>query len=110
MASVMTVRDFSQIFDAYAQFEESIVGAKMEQVEASSKDPNAALEDDIELDVELRLARLERLMERRPFLVNSVLLRQNPNNVHEWLKRVKLFKGNHVKVSSALMCPQAVCW
>ena len=33
-------------------------------------------------------------MERRPELVSSVLLRQNPHNVHEWHKRVKLFTGN----------------
>jgi len=26
-------------------------------------------------------------------LTPSVLLRQNPHNVHEWLKRVKLFEG-----------------
>jgi len=38
--------------------------------------------------VDLRLARLEHLMERRPLLLSSVLLRQNPHNVVEWLKRV----------------------
>jgi pre-mRNA-splicing factor SYF1 len=26
------------------------------------------------------------------------LLRQNPNNVHEWEKRVALWKDNHAKV------------
>ena len=31
-------------------------------------------------------------MERRPKLVNSVLLRQNPHNCAEWLKRVDLMK------------------
>jgi hypothetical protein len=41
------------------------------------------------VDVELRLARLEHLMERRPLLLSSVLLRQNPHNVVEWLKRVR---------------------
>ena len=40
-----------------------------------------------------RLARLEHLMERRPELLSSVMLRQNPHNVHEWHKRVKLFEG-----------------
>ena len=29
MATVMTVRDFTQIFDAYAQFEESLVTRRM---------------------------------------------------------------------------------
>ena len=32
-------------------------------------------------------------MERRPELLSSVMLRQNPHNVHEWHKRVKLFEG-----------------
>ncbi|GJP42019.1 hypothetical protein CLOM_g1622 [Closterium sp. NIES-68] len=45
-------------------------------------------------DVDLRLARLEALMERRPELVSAVLLRQNPHNVHEWHKRAKLFQSN----------------
>jgi pre-mRNA-splicing factor SYF1 len=48
-------------------------------------------------DVDLRLARLEYHMERRPELVSSVMLRQNPHNVHEWLKRVKLFEGKPTK-------------
>ncbi|KAG7263622.1 hypothetical protein CRUP_012857 [Coryphaenoides rupestris] len=41
------------------------------------------------------LARFEQLIARRPLLLNSVLLRQNPHNVHEWHKRVKLYDGTH---------------
>jgi len=52
--------------------------------------------DDVEL--ELGLARLEDLMERRPLLLNSVLLRQNPHNVLEWHKRVKLYEGKPTEV------------
>lgn len=37
-----------------------------------------------------RMARLEDLLNRCPFLVNSVMLRQNPHNVPEWQKRVRL--------------------
>ena len=44
-----------------------------------------------------RLVRLEHLMERRPELLSSVMLRQNPHNVHEWHKRAKLFAGNPTK-------------
>lgn len=47
-----------------------------------------------DIDLELRLARFEQLIARRPLLLNSVLLRQNPHNVHEWHKRVKLYDGN----------------
>lgn len=85
--TVITVRDFTQVFDAYAQFEKNLISSKMESMEETG----ASEEDDLEL--ELRLARLENLMERRPLLLNSVLLRQNPHNVHEWHKRVKLFEG-----------------
>lgn len=117
--SVVTVRDFSIVFDAYSQFEESILAAKMEQAGLSNDREQIEQVDEVELDpnrlatfeewikkpfwlneendVDLRLARLENLMERRPELVSSVLLRQNPHNVHEWHKRVKLFAGNPTK-------------
>ena len=50
------------------------------------------LDEDDDLELEMRLARLEYLMDRRPLLLNRVLLRQNPHNVQEWLKRVKLYE------------------
>ncbi|VVD00889.1 unnamed protein product [Leptidea sinapis] len=86
--TVTTVRDFTQVFDAYAQFEELSLSKKMEEV---AKKPHPSEDDDI--DLELRLARFEYLMERRLLLLNSVLLRQNPHNVAEWHKRVKLYEG-----------------
>lgn len=103
--TVITVRDFSQVFDAYAQFEETMISSKMESMPtdgAPSAEGDLMIQylqsitlilytDDLEL--ELRLARLESLMERRPLLLNSVLLRQNPHNVNEWHKRVKLHEG-----------------
>ncbi|KAF8983985.1 hypothetical protein BGZ46_009026 [Entomortierella lignicola] len=94
ITSVMTVRDFTQVFDAYAEFEESVISAKMEAAEVAEAEGEEV--DQIELD--MRLMRLERLMERRPFLVNEVLLRQNPNSVHEWQKRVELWGDNVQKV------------
>ena len=51
-----------------------------------------------DIDLELKLERYEDLMDRRPLLLNSVLLRQNPHNVHEWHKRVKLFDGKPKEV------------
>uniref|UniRef100_F6SBF1 Suppressor of forked domain-containing protein n=1 Tax=Ciona intestinalis TaxID=7719 RepID=F6SBF1_CIOIN len=86
--TVTTVRDFTQIFDAYAQFEETVISSKMEQMTNNPSDD----QDEDDTDIELRLARFEHLMDRRPLLLNSVLLRQNPHNVLEWLKRVELFK------------------
>lgn len=98
LTSVMTVRDFSLVYDALVQFEESLITARMEQgdSEAPAADIRAetfVLEDDGD-DLDMRLARLERLVERHPELLNSVVLRQNPHNVHEWHKRVKLFPND----------------
>lgn len=45
-------------------------------------------------DLELALARAEDLTARRPILLNRVLLRQNPDDVGEWLKRARLYKEN----------------
>ncbi|CAG8523295.1 12229_t:CDS:10, partial [Ambispora gerdemannii] len=96
IATVMTVRDFTQIFDAYAEFEETVITHKMEEAAERAEQGKEDPEED--LDLELRLVRFEQLMNRRPFLVNDVLLRQNPNNVHEWEKRVELWKDNAEKV------------
>ncbi|XP_003745749.1 pre-mRNA-splicing factor SYF1 [Galendromus occidentalis] len=89
MSSVLTVRDFAQIFDAYSQFEYTVISKLM------AKDTMSPEE---ELDLELKLSRYEYLMNRRPLLLNSVLLRQNPHSVHEWLKRVKLLEDDPVEV------------
>ncbi|CAI9087637.1 OLC1v1021756C1 [Oldenlandia corymbosa var. corymbosa] len=116
MASVVTVRDFSVIFDAYSQFEETAIStiledtSENEDVEGEAnrdeeEDPFNVdkliedcktfwLGDDVTLkDVDLRLERLENLLKRRPKLANSVQLRQNPHNVEQWHRRVKLFNG-----------------
>ncbi|DBA80302.1 TPA: hypothetical protein ACH3X2_007432 [Trebouxia sp. C0005] len=103
LTTVTTVRDFSLIFDTLTQFEESLIGHKMAQMGDESEDEtpddeeddgrNFLLSDDGK-DIDLRIARLEHLMERRPELLSSVMLRQNPHAVHEWHKRVKLFEGN----------------
>ncbi|GIZ03671.1 pre-mRNA-splicing factor SYF1 [Caerostris extrusa] len=78
ITTVMTVRDFTQVFDAYSQCEEKKIQVLIENIEN---------EEDT-LDFDLRIAWLDYLMERRALLLNSVLLRQNPNNVHEWHQRI----------------------
>lgn len=122
MTTVITVRDFSVIFDAYSQFEESMLSIKMENMDLSDDEDDEENENEEkeeeeddrlnfeklkksidtfwlkdDKDVDLRLARLEYLMDRRPELANSVLLRQNPHNVEQWHRRVKLFEGNPTK-------------
>ncbi|CAH2044591.1 unnamed protein product [Thlaspi arvense] len=125
MMKVVTVRDFSVIFDVYSRFEESTVAKRMEMMSSSDEEDEMeedGVEDDEDVrlnfslsvkelqrkilngfwlnddnDVDLRLARLEELMNRRPALANSVLLRQNPHNVEQWHRRVKIFEGNAAK-------------
>ncbi|CAM9403150.1 unnamed protein product [Chrysoparadoxa australica] len=97
--TVMTVKDFTVVFDAYTQFEESVLTAKMQM--AGEEEEEEGADDDLDADgddVGLRLARLENLLERRPLLVSSVLLRQNPHNCYEWAKRVKLFSDDPRRV------------
>ena len=71
---------------------------KMEEMQESEETPS----EEEELVVDLFMARFEDLMERRPLLLNSVLLRQNPHNVVEWLKRVELLEGKPNEVINTL--------
>ena len=97
IASVLTIRDFTQIFDAYAEFSESLLSAMMESLESPDEDEeDDAKETERELDV--RMKEFEALMDRRPFLVNDVLLRRNSNDVQEWEKRVALWGDDDEKV------------
>ncbi|GBG31829.1 Pre-mRNA-splicing factor SYF1 [Hondaea fermentalgiana] len=144
MRAVNTVRDFSTIFDAYVQYQEAMLTAKMDlfgddeeedgdeardnntdsgtgssAIEGGTENDKAAAETAIEgpeakrrrttaitepfyhinadsedkvNDVDLRLAQLSFIIDQRPFLLNEVVLRQNPHNVQEWLNRAKLFR------------------
>lgn len=94
IGDVITVRDFSIIFDAYVKVEEGILTAMME-LQNDVDDAGNAIPDENAQSVEEGLAQLENLLEKRPLLLNAVVLRQNPNNVHEWLKRTELVATEH---------------
>ncbi|KAI5477842.1 pre-mRNA-splicing factor SYF1 [Pseudohyphozyma bogoriensis] len=89
ISSVLTLRDFTQIFDSYAEFSESYISSLMEAME----------DEDDEKEVEVKMREFEELMDRRPFLVNEVMLRRNPNDVVEWEKRVALHGTDDEKVA-----------
>lgn len=105
--SVNTVRDFSLLFDAYLQLEQGLVEHAVQNMEddLDEEDDNAENHDNDDWDIllestaaskvadmELALRKAEHLTQRRPLLLNAVLLRQNPMNVPEWLKRAELFR------------------
>ncbi|GAA5857946.1 hypothetical protein JCM8547_006632 [Rhodosporidiobolus lusitaniae] len=95
--SVVTLKDFTQVFDAYAEFEEGYISGLMEGLAAEDVDEEEREEDERDLDE--RMKAFEELMDRRPFLVNEVLLRRNPNDVLEWEKRVALYGTDDEKVA-----------
>lgn len=99
VTTVMTVRDFTLVFDSYAEFEESIIGALMDA--AATRSGKGVVDEDADFDLDIRMMRFEQLMDRRPFLINDVLLRQNPNNVPEWEKRIALWGDNKHEVVQA---------
>uniref|UniRef100_A0AC35TLN3 Suf domain-containing protein n=1 Tax=Rhabditophanes sp. KR3021 TaxID=114890 RepID=A0AC35TLN3_9BILA len=92
--SVRTVRDFSQIFDGYAKVLENQCARKMESIIKCKPSQQA----DMQVELELVVSRFESLMGRRDLMLNSVLLRQNPNNAAEWLKRTHLHGNNPKKI------------
>lgn len=94
--TVVTLRDFSVVFDAGVEFEESVISSLMDSL-AEEEEEEEKTETEGELDE--RMKYFEELMDRRPFLVNEVLLRRNPNDVQEWEKRVVLYGADAQKVS-----------
>ncbi|KAG7395224.1 Pre-mRNA-splicing factor SYF1 [Phytophthora boehmeriae] len=99
--TVVTVRDFSMIFDAYVKFIEAMLTAEMDLAAGGDEEEDDEEEED-EVDHQAQVDRLlkvyEDVAERRPLLLNSVLLRQNPHNVREWEKRVELVQSDLQKV------------
>ena len=66
--------------------------------EKNNKDINTSTSNDdnnnnnILNDGKFNFIRVNNLIQRRPFLLNSTILRRNPNNCNEWLKRIDLIK------------------
>lgn len=102
--TVKTVRDFTQIFDAYAETSENVIAFMMDELTEEGGDEEADAEDqeetreDKEAELDRRMQEFEELIERRPLLVNDVLLRRNPDDVQEWEKRVMLYGDNDEKI------------
>ncbi|KAH9004910.1 spliceosome complex protein [Lactarius hatsudake] len=90
IATVLTIRDFTQIFDCLCRIQ------RLADPDEEDEDFDAK-ETEEELDAKMK--EFEELMDRRPFLVNDVLLRRNPNDVQEWEKRVALWGQNDEKVA-----------
>jgi pre-mRNA-splicing factor SYF1 len=96
VTSVMTNRDFTIVFDNYVEAEEAQIGIKFE--EAAHRQAKGISDPDADADLDIRVARFETLMGRRPFLYNDLQLRQNPHNVKDWKTRVLLWGDNKKEI------------
>ncbi|EMS58527.1 Pre-mRNA-splicing factor SYF1 [Triticum urartu] len=74
-----TVKDFRMVFDAYLHFEHAMAAAELELGQADTVDVQDCWLADRD-STDLAMARLERLLERRPELLNSA-----------WHERAKIF-------------------
>lgn len=102
MEKVFLVRDFAQIFDSYAKMEETILEIVIEDAVKIKKSSNKKEKKDnksteigqgsVPNEVLIQMANLRSLLERHGFLLNDVLLRQNPHSVDDWLARVSLVR------------------
>lgn len=68
----------------------------MNELESPENDEAAA---EIEARLDAGIQGFETLIDRRPFLVNEVLLRRNPHDVQEWEKRIALWGDDDQKVA-----------
>ena len=96
MTTAMTVRDFMLIYDTYTAFEEESTNILLQ--EADARQNAGVVDEDADFLLDIRMMRYENLLDRRPFLLNDVHLRQNPDNVADWEKRVALWGDNKTEV------------
>ncbi|KAF9452876.1 TPR-like protein [Macrolepiota fuliginosa MF-IS2] len=96
LKNVLTVRDFNQIFDSYGEFGQSLMDALMESLK-DEEDEEEMAETEKELDQQMK--DFEELADRRPFLLNDVMVRRNPNDVQEWEKRIALWGEDDERVA-----------
>lgn len=88
-----TLKDFTLLFDIYTEFEQSLVIKLEEQLESNPSDT-------LSKKFEYRIALLEKFIDDRELMINDMKLRQDPNNLDEWLIRVDLFNDTKQKLSA----------
>lgn len=91
--SVITIRDFALIYEAYSEFLYGMVSSYVER-RKNKEGKITAHEQEL---FELTVARYDHLLERQPLLTSDVLLRQNPHSVNEWHNRISLFEDKPKK-------------
>eukprot|EP01053_Blabericola_migrator_P004377 Blabericola_migrator_1__4376@NODE_234_length_11037_cov_77_854421_g199_i0_p2_GENE_NODE_234_length_11037_cov_77_854421_g199_i0NODE_234_length_11037_cov_77_854421_g199_i0_p2_ORF_typecomplete_len796_score164_80Suf/PF05843_14/8_4e05Suf/PF05843_14/62Suf/PF05843_14/0_00023Suf/PF05843_14/6_2e13Suf/PF05843_14/4_7e07TPR_15/PF13429_6/3_6e02TPR_15/PF13429_6/1_5e02TPR_15/PF13429_6/2_7e02TPR_15/PF13429_6/0_047TPR_15/PF13429_6/38TPR_15/PF13429_6/9_2e05TPR_15/PF13429_6/34TPR_MalT/PF17874_1/6_2e03TPR_MalT/PF1787 len=78
LSEVRSTADFKVVFESYARFLEAGIVAL--QSHGGSV-----------LEIKYQIQKLESLLDSREDFLSSVRIRRNPNDVYEWLNRIKLF-------------------
>ena len=89
LGSAKRVADFAVVWDAYTQFEDQVIAQSIALLE---HEQDGRAKEDEERVLDMQLARYEYLIQRNPLLVSSVFLRQDPHNVHQWFRRVRVLE------------------
>jgi pre-mRNA-splicing factor SYF1 len=92
--SVLTIRDFTMIYDSYTELQETIVTKLMNRINALEE--LGELNVGLGQELDFKLERFEKLMDSREYLLDDVRIRQNPNNVDNWLHKASLYPQNQI--------------
>lgn len=109
MGNVFLIRDFAQIFDSYAKMEETILEILIEdavKADKKTKKKKGSINQESEnvpKTVLIQMGNFRSLLERHGFLLNDVLLRQNPHSVDDWLNRINLVRQSSNDQIEAVM-------
>ena len=98
LQKVWMVRDFAQVFDAYAKMEETLVAIQIERLNRSKAKKAKKASSASSESLTVQLVDFEALLQRHALLLNAVLLRQNPHSVADWIKRAQLLPQSRAAV------------
>ena len=98
------IPDFTYIYDAFLNYFEETISVKMnifdakcnnersEQTDTESSFYTLNVNSEYNInDIDLQLSKMESLLESRLLLCNSVLIRKNPHDCTEWIRRAEIF-------------------
>ena len=89
---IKTVKDFHIVFNAYITFEKDMYDSIQKGQYSTNGEDGQIVSSSSNIDAELekQLARMDKLLSRRPFILSDVILWSSPNDVDQWLKRIAL--------------------
>ena len=101
IASVMTINDFSIIYDSYTKYLESCCEIYIEQLNEVTSSVDT---DTIDTKLQQCISKLDELVDNRDILINDVLLRQNNQSVQTWKKRIQLLHKHNTLLIDIIKC------